>query len=95
MILRNADAPRRAGLIVLIASGALTFGFIETCDNTLVEATRIFDPCGTILANCEPGYFEVSRAEIGDYCIDPACTVPGQCPDQVGQPLGTITDLCP
>ena len=94
MILRNADTPRRAGWIALIASGALSFGFMGSCDDRLVELTRYVDPCGTVLGNCEPGYFEVSQADVGDYCVDPACTVPGQCPDY-GQPLGTITDLCP
>lgn len=100
MILRNADAPRRAGFAVLIASGALTFGFIDSCDDRLIGATRFVDPCATFLGNCAPGEFEVNAAAVGDYCVDPACTVPGQCallgmPNQPWPPLGTITELCP
>jgi len=81
---------RLAGVIL---GGVFIIGFLETCDNRLVQFTRYVEPCGTFLANCNPGDFEVSRAEIGDYCVDPTCTVPGQCGPE--QPLGTITDLCP
>ena len=81
---------RLAGVIL---GGVFILGFLETCDNRLVQFTRYVDPCGTFLANCQPGDFEVNRAEVGDFCIDPACTVPGACGDD--QPLGTITDLCP
>ncbi len=98
MILRNADPARRAGWIVLVATGAFSFGFIDSCDDRLIGATRFVDPCGTFLANCAPGEFEVSAAAVGDYCVDPACTVPGQCfgqPNQPWPPLGTITELCP
>ena len=84
---------RRVGMLVLITTGAFTFSLIDTCDNLAVEASRIIDPCGTFLANCAPGSFEVRNAEVGDFCVDPACSVPGQC--GFGQPLGTITDLCP
>lgn len=76
--------------------GGTTFGilsFIESCDDRLITASRYFDPCGTFLANCAPGELQVNRAQIGDYCIDPTCTIPGQC--GTGQALGTITDLCP
>jgi hypothetical protein len=55
--------------------------------------TRYVDPCGTILANCNPGDFEVNAADINSWTVDPACTVPGLCSDD--QPLGTITDLDP
>jgi len=81
---------RLAGVIL---GGVFILGWLETCDNRLVQFTRYVEPCGTFLANCNPGDFEVSRSEVGDYCIDPACTVPGQCGPE--QPLGTITNLCP
>jgi len=81
---------RLAGVIL---GGVFIIGFLETCDNRLIQMTRYVEPCGTFLANCNPGDFEVSQAEVGDYCIDPTCTVPGQCGPE--QPLGTITDLCP
>ena len=79
----------------VLAAGALfQLGLLETCNDRLYEATRFVDPCGTILGNCDPGDFQVYNAEIGDYCIDPVCTVPGGC-DQEGPPLGTQYDLCP
>ncbi len=76
-----------------LATGLLTFGFIESCDDRLIQATRYFDPCGTVFANCTPGSFETNAAEIGDYCVDPTCPIPGACGD--GQTLGTQYDLCP
>ncbi len=68
-------------------------GFINSCDNRLIGLTQYFDPCGTVFANCQPGDFQTNRAAVGDYCVDPTCTVPGGCNN--GQALGTITDLCP
>lgn len=76
--------------------GGTTFqivGFIEKCDERLITASTYFDPCGTFLANCAPGDIQTNNADVGDYCIDPTCTIPGQC--GTGQALGTITDLCP
>jgi hypothetical protein len=80
---------------MVLTSGAVlpVAGFIESCDNRLIGVTRYFDPCLTIFSNCAPGDFEVNNAEIGDFCVDPACTVPGACGPE--QPLGTITDVCP
>lgn len=86
---------RRSTALAALAIGAVAqFGFVESCDNRLINFTRYFDPCGTILANCTPGSFEANAAEIGDYCVDPACTVPGGC-GTGQQPLGTIRDICP
>ncbi len=61
------------GLVALVAVGC----------STQVEwlATR-FDPCGTILANCAPGSFQLQFADgIPDYRVDPTCTIPGACAD--------------
>jgi hypothetical protein len=90
---RTGFARRFIRFATVLASGAAVPGFVESCDDRLIGLTRFFDPCGTFLANCAPGDFEVNNAEIGDYCVDPACTVPGGCNDL--QPLGTITDVCP
>lgn len=84
---------RRSNLAALLFAGAVIPGIISSCDDRLIGLTRYVDPCGTILANCNPGDFEVNAAGIGDFCVDPACTVPGGCGG--GQPLGTITDVCP
>jgi len=92
MILQNVRNSRRAGAAFILGSLSI-LGFLDSCDDLLVNVTRYVDPCGTFLANCTPGSFETEAAEVGDYCVDPACTVPGQCGG--GQPLGTITDLCP
>lgn len=84
---------RIARFSALLGSGVVLPGFLDSCDETLINITRYVDPCGTVFANCAPGDFEVNNAEVGDYCVDPACTVPGGCDDN--QPLGTITDICP
>jgi len=90
----NARAPYRVALATtFLGTVASILGFVESCDDRLVNATRYVDPCGTILGNCFPGDFQINAADVGDFCIDPACTVPGQCGG--GQPLGTITDICP
>ncbi len=94
MSLRPRNVKRRCfRFLALLSSGAAVPGFIGSCDDRLIAVTRYFDPCGTVLANCAPGDFEVNNAEVGDFCVDPACTVPGACDDL--QPLGTITDVCP
>ena len=85
--------PKWAKLAALAAATPLLLDFLDGCNDKLVELSRYIDPCGTVFANCTPGTFEVRRAEVGDFCVDPACTVPGQC--GTGQPLGTITDICP
>jgi len=94
MSLSNARVRRGYKRLVALALGGLfILGFLESCDERFVNLTRYVDPCGTILANCQPGDFVVRRAHIADYTVDPACTVPGMCGG--GQPLGTITDLGP
>ena len=94
MILRNMPTRRwMRAFAAITMSGTFFLGFVESCDNLLIGASRYVDPCGTFLANCQPGDLEVNRANVGDFCVDPACTVPGACDDQ--QPLGTITDICP
>ncbi len=79
---------------ILIASGCSLMGFLDTCNDRLVTFTQFIDPCGTFLANCTPGFFQVNAADIGDFCVDPSCTIPGGC-GNLNQPLGTITDICP
>lgn len=84
---------QRLAAAAVFLGTATQLGFVESCDKRFIELTRIFDPCGTFLANCTPGSFEANAAEIGDFCVDPACTVPGGCGG--GQPLGTIRNICP
>jgi hypothetical protein len=96
MTLSNGLFRRRVTrrVCAVVAAGLFQIGgFVESCDDRVAQVTRYFDPCGTILANCAPGDFQVRAADVGDYCVDPACTVPGQCGG--GQPLGTITRICP
>ncbi len=91
---KHTNRRRYASLVALTIGTAFQFGFLESCDDRFIQATRFFDPCGTFLANCTPGSFEANRAAISDLCVDPACIVPGACPGQ-GQPLGTTRELCP
>ena len=85
---------RRRTVFVFLVSGLSIFGFLDTCNDRLVEVTRFIDPCGTVLFNCVPGDFETFAADVGDFCVDPACTVPGQC-GNIGPALGTVTNVCP
>lgn len=94
-LMRSYLRSHRARLAATVG-GALFIigaGFVNSCDNRLLGLSQYIDPCGTFLANCQPGDFQVNAAGIGDYCVDPSCTVPGGCGN--GQALGTITDLCP
>lgn len=87
---------RRAGLAVLAAGTVMQFGLIDSCDDALIDLTRIFDPCGTVFSNCTPGSFFANNVEIGSeeaHCFDPTCTIPGLCNPGV-PPLGTIRDPC-
>ena len=90
---RSNFGSRLVRLATVVGSGVMLPAFLDSCDETLINLTRYVDPCGTILANCNPGDFVVNNAEVGDYCVDPTCTLPGGCGD--GQALGTITDICP
>jgi hypothetical protein len=83
------------GKLVALGLGAtvLQLGPIAACDDQLTALTRYVDPCGTVLGNCNPGDFQTNNANPGDWCIDPACTVPGACADT--PPLGAIRDICP
>ena len=85
---------RLKGLAIAVAGGAWTFGILGSCDDKLVEATRYFDPCGTIL-NCTPGFFETRNADVADWTIDPTCPIAGTCQDDPYRPLGTVWDLDP
>jgi hypothetical protein len=93
MQVRSLPRKRRWMAAILLGTSFQFLGWLESCDERLLQVSRYVDPCGTFLANCTPGEFEARAAELGDYCIDPTCTVPGQCGG--GQPLGTITELCP
>lgn len=79
-------------LVPFLLGTVFQFGLIEACDSRLISLTQFIDPCGTVFANCAPGDIQTRNAEIGDFCIDPACTIPGACGFVA---LGTITDVCP
>lgn len=91
----NKGPSKLTKLAALLALGT-TFQFLSPagCDQALADFTRIFDPCGTIFANCVPGSFFANTVEIGSHeaqCFDPACTLPGQCGDVL---LGAFQDPC-
>ena len=81
---------RVAGLVFV---SVCMVGLLESCNDLLLNATGYVDPCGTIFANCEPGDFLVNAASSPDYCIDPTCTIPGQC--TADPPLGLTANICP
>jgi len=84
---------RRRMIVATMLGTCLQLGFFGSLNDRFIGCTQYFDPCGTIFANCAPGDFITNAAEVGDFCIDPSCTVPGACGED--QALGTITDLCP
>ncbi len=95
MTRRSSAIRKRLATAALLTSGTVfQFGFLGTCEEKLYNVTDYVDPCGTIFGNCEPGDMQIQNSYPGDYCLDPACTVPGQCENE-GPPLGTIMDLCP
>ncbi len=77
---------------VLMCGGGLAWGLLGSCNNKLVGLTQYVDPCGTVF-NCTPGSFQTNAADVGDYCVDPLCPIPGECGG--GETLGTQYDLCP
>ncbi|MCH8148769.1 MAG: hypothetical protein IH987_12355 [Planctomycetes bacterium] len=78
MFLSKREAKRRRKIVGALLGGGVMFGgFVESCDNRLIELTRFFDPCGTILANCAPGQLAAQNADIGDPCY--LCTRPEGC----------------
>ena len=82
-------------LVAVLGGGVVCqLGFLQSCNSRMVGLTNYLDPCGTILANCTPGSFQAANADLGDWCIDPACTVPNGC-GNLTPPLGTIRDICP
>ena len=94
MIRWKASKVRRWTIAVLLVGVGSQFGMIGACNDYLLGATDYVDPCGTIFGNCEPGDFQVYNSDVGDYCLDPVCTLPGGC-DNEDPPLGTLYDLCP
>jgi len=89
---RTGFALRFVRFALVIGSGVVLPGFVDNCNDLLVNLTRYVDPCGTFLANCAPGSFAVNAAEVGDYSVDCTCTVPGACNN--GIPFDVITRIC-
>ena len=77
MILDKRTSTRRRKLMGMLLGGGLAMGFVQSCDDRLITLTGFFDPCGTILANCQPGQFAAQNADIGDPCF--LCAIPGTC----------------
>ena len=96
--MQGINKTRRSKLVKIGA--LLTLGSVyqflspAACDSALIDLTRVFDPCGTVFANCAPGSFFANTVEIGSFeahCFDPTCTLPGQCGNI---PLGATQDPC-
>ena len=82
-----AAFPRHGFRRRLVMRAALLSG----CVFALINSTQCewmldrFDPCGTILGNCEPGSLQLQFADVPDYDFDPTCTIPGQCVEAAGE----------
>ncbi len=93
--MHRKDRNRASKLVklgVLLCAG--TVYQFAGCESAFIDLTRVFDPCGTVFANCAPGSFFANTVEIGSYeahCFDPACTLPGQCGEI---PLGATQNPC-
>ncbi len=74
---KRATKRRRKMVGALLGGGVVFGGFVSSCDDRLIELTRFLDPCGTILANCQPGQLAAQNADIGDPCF--LCAIPGTC----------------
>lgn len=78
MFFSKRAAKRRRKIVGALFGGGVMFGgFLESCDDRLVELSRFLDPCGTILANCAPGQIAADRANNGDPCY--LCDRPEGC----------------
>ncbi len=91
----SARRVRLPAIAALITGSVFQLGFLDSCNDQLVNLTLAFDPCGTLLT-CTPGSFFSNNVEIGSEaanCWDPTCTVPGLCAPGT-PPLGTIRDPC-
>ena len=78
MVFDKRSMRRRRKIVGAFLGGGVVFGgFVGSCDDRLIEVTRFLDPCGTILANCQPGQFAAESADIGDPCF--LCPIPGTC----------------
>ena len=66
---------QRVVTAAVLLTGTLFFSLGGACE----VATQYFDPCGTILANCTPGSFQLQFADVPDWNVDPGCTIPGGC----------------
>jgi hypothetical protein len=93
MVEGRSNKRRRTAPVAAAFLGAVwQLGFLQSCDDRLIGLTRFVEPCGTFLANCQPGDFLINRSELGASC-DPTCVVPGQCGEQA--PLSVIREICP
>lgn len=77
MVFDKRAAKRRRKIVGALLGGGVALGFVQSCDDRLIQLTRFFDPCGTILANCLPGQLAAQQADIGDSCF--LCPIQGTC----------------
>ena len=88
MVFDKRAAKLRRRIAGVLLGGGMSLGFVESCDDRLIQVTRFFDPCGTILANCLPGQLAAQQAPTGDSCF--LCSRPGTCDGD--QPFLNICD---
>ncbi len=79
MLSRNRRQTLRRLTACAVIMTSCLFGVLgSACE----MGTRYFDPCGTIFT-CAPGSFGLQFADgVGDWNVDPTCTIPGGCVDE-------------
>lgn len=71
---------KRAFRLLAAVTGPLVmFQLLSGACDKLGNLTRWVDPCGTVLADCFPGQFELAASDVPNYRLDPTCTIPGGC----------------
>lgn len=80
---------------MVMAAAILTATVFQSLGGACEYALTRFDPCGTILANCQPGTFDLLFSDVPNFTLDPTCTIPGQCDDPVDGFDGPFSDFGP
>ncbi len=74
--MKNRGWVKAAGM--LLVPGVFMAQLGGACSK-LTALTQYVDPCGTVLADCFPGQFQLYASDVPNYELDPTCTIPGGC----------------
>lgn len=71
------NARRWARISCLVVGTTFQLGLVSGACDRAANLTQYVDPCGTILADCFPGQFQLYASDVPNYELDPTCTIPG------------------